>query len=176
MMVIMPWIAPQYPRQDEPFTGGERPVIEGLLDWYRAGILVRCAGLTGAQLARRAVPPSDLSLLGLVRHLTDVERTWFRRRFGGQEIGSRHATPERPDAAFDEADGELAERDLALLAEEQEAARRAAAGLPLDAVFVSERWGPMSLRWCYSHMIAEYAGHCGHADLIRERIDGRTRW
>jgi hypothetical protein len=83
---------------------------------------------------------------------------------------------ERPDAAFEEADGALAARDLERLTAEQEAARRAVAGLPLDAVFVSERWGEMSLRWAYSHMIAEYAGHCGHADLIRERIDGRTGW
>ena len=82
--------------------------------------------------------------------------------------------PERPDAAFEEVDGVLAARDLERLTAEQDSARRAVAGLLLDAVFVSERWGEMSLRWVFSHMIAEYAGHCGRADLIRERIDGRT--
>jgi len=170
----MPWAAPEYSRPDEPFTGGERAMLEGFLHWYRAGLLVRCSGLTGAQLAEPAVPPSGVSLLGLVRHLTDVARTWFRRRFGGERVGSVYSRPDRPDAAFDEADGALAARDLERLTAEQDAAWRAVAGLPLDAVFVSERWGQMSLRWAFSHMIAEYAGHCGHADLIRERIDGRT--
>jgi Protein of unknown function (DUF664) len=172
----MPWTAPEYSRRDEPFTGDERAMLEGFLDWYRAGLLVRCSGLTGAQLAERGVPPSGMSLLGLVRHLTDVERTWFRRRFGGEQVDSVYSRPDRPDAAFDEADGALAARDLERLTAEQEAARRAVARLPLDAVFVSERWGEMWLRWWYSHMIAEYAGHCGHADLLRERIDGRTGW
>lgn len=174
-MVAMPWTAPDYPRRDEPFAGDERATLEGFLDWYRASLLAKCSGLTGAQLTERAAPPSVLSLLGLVRHLTDVERTWFRRRFGGQQIGSVYSRDERPDAAFEELDAALAARDLDRLTVEQDAARRAVAGLPLAAIFVSERWGEMSLRWAYSHMIAEYAGHCGHADLIRERIDGKTR-
>lgn len=170
----MPWTAPDYSRRDEPFTGGERAMLAGFLDWYRAGLLIRCSGLTGPQLAERAVPPSNLSLLGLVRHLTDVERTWFRMRFAGEQIGSRYSRPDRPDAAFEEADGDLAAGDLARLTAEQDAARRAVADLPLEAEFASERWGQMSLRWVFTHMIAEYAGHCGHADLLRERIDGRT--
>jgi hypothetical protein len=124
----------------------------------------------------RAVPPSALSLLGLVRHMTDVERTYFRKRFGGEQIASLYSRPDRPDAAFDEVDQAAAARDLERLIAEQDATRRAVAGLSLDGIFVSERWGEMSLRWLYSHMIAEYAGHAGHADLIRERIDGRTGW
>jgi uncharacterized damage-inducible protein DinB len=175
-MVAMTWIAPDYQGRDEPFVADERTMLEGFLDWYRVGLLSRCSGLTGQQLAERAVPPSNLSLLGLVRHLTDVERDWFRRRFGGEQVGRTYSRRDRPDAAFEEADGALAARDLERLAAEQEAARRAVARLPLDAQFVSERWGDMSLRWAFSHMIAEYAGHCGHADLIRERIDGRTGW
>lgn len=172
----MTWTAPEYPRIDEPFVATERAMLEGFLDWYRASLLARCSGLTGEQLAQRAVPPSSLSLLGLVRHLTDVERTHFRRRFGGQEITSLYSQPGRPDAAFAEADPAQAARDLERLITEQHAARHAVAELSLDAIFVTERFGDMSLRWAYSHMIAEYAGHCGHADLIRERIDGRTRW
>jgi hypothetical protein len=175
-MFAMPCTAPDYPRRDEPFVGGERAILEGFLEWHRASLLARCSGLTGQQLAERAVPPSNLSLLGLVRHLTDVERTWFRRRFGGEQIDPVYSRPERPEAAFGEADGGQAARDLERLATEQEAARRAVAGLPLDAIFASERWGEMSLRWAYSHMIAEYAAHCGHADLLRERIDGKTGW
>ncbi len=171
----MTWTAPEYLRIDEPFVATERAMLAGFLDWYRASLLARCSGLTGEQLAQRAVPPSNLSLLGLVRHLTDVERNHFRRRFGGQEVTSRYARPGRPDAAFEEVDPAQAARDLERLITEQHAARLAVAELPLDAIFVNERFGDMSLRWAYSHMIAEYAGHCGHADLIRERIDGRTR-
>jgi Protein of unknown function (DUF664) len=68
----MPWTVPEYLRRDEPFVGDERAILAGFLDWYRASLLVKCTGLTGAQLAERAVPPSNMSLLGLVRHLTDV--------------------------------------------------------------------------------------------------------
>jgi hypothetical protein len=175
-MVAVSWTAPDYPRPDEPFIAGERAMLGGFLDSYRSSLLARCSGLNGHQLAERAVPPSNLSLLGLIRHLTDVERTWFRVRFGAEQLDSAYARPERPGAAFEDVDGADAARYLERLTAEQEAARRSVARLPLDAVYVSERWGPMSLRWAYSHMIAEYAGHCGHADLIRERIDGRTGW
>jgi hypothetical protein len=172
----MAWTAPQYPRTDEPFVAGERAMLEGFLDWHRASLLIRCSGLTGEELARRSVPPSSLSLLGLVRHLTDVERTYFRRRFGGQQIAGVYCRPDRPDADFDEVDAALAARDLDRLTAEQEAARSAVTGLSLDTIFVNERWGEMSLRWAYSHVIAEYAAHTGQADLIRERIDGKAGW
>jgi uncharacterized damage-inducible protein DinB len=170
------WTAPDYARTDEPFVASERGMLDGFLDWHRASLLVRCSGLTAEQLAERSVPPSPLSLLGLVRHLTDVERSWFRRRFAGQQVASEYSSPDRPDADFLEAEAATAARDLDRLIAEQDAARDAVAGLPLDAIFISERWGEMSLRWAYSHMIAEYAGHCGQADLIRERIDGQTGW
>lgn len=170
----MPWTAPPCPPADEPFGGDERAMLEGFLDWHRAALLHRCAGLTGAQLARRAVPPSTLSLLGLVRHLTDVERTWFRRRFAGEPIDSRYARPDAPDAAFDELDPAQAEAAHAALVAEWAACRRAIAALPLDATYVSARWGPMSLRWAFLHLIREYALHQGHAELLRERIDGAT--
>jgi uncharacterized damage-inducible protein DinB len=170
------WIAPEYPRADEPFTGPERAMLDGFLDWYRAGLLRRCTGLTARQLADRPVPPSNLSLLGIVRHLTDVERTYFRRRWGGEDLAGHYVTPDRPDAAFDEADPQYARRDLDRLVAEQEAARRAVAGLSLETIYVNPRWGEMSLRWALTHMIAEYAAHGGQADLIRERIDGSTGW
>jgi hypothetical protein len=170
------WTAPEYARPDEPFTGPERATLAGFLDHYRASLLMRCSGLTGAQLAARSVPPSTLSLLGIVRHLTDVERAYFRVRWGGAELASHYATADRPDAAFEDVSPADAQRDLERLVSEQDAARRAVADMPLEAVYVSPRWGEMSLRWAMTHLIAEYAAHAGQADLIRERIDGRTGW
>lgn len=166
----MTWTAPRVHRADEPFASAERPMLEGFLDWGRASLLRKCEGLAGEQLATRACPPSGLSLLGLVRHMTNVERSWFRRRFGGQDVAPAYPA----DTDFTGAEAGAAERDWAALITEQQAARDAAAGLSLDDTYVSDKWGTMTLRWLYSHMIAEYAGHNGHADLLRERIDGST--
>ncbi|HEX6026389.1 MAG TPA: DinB family protein [Solirubrobacter sp.] len=170
----MAWKAPEVVRVDEPFVADERAMLQGFLDWGRRTLLMKCAGLTGPQLATRAAPPSNLSLLGLVRHITEVERTWFRRRFGGEELDSPYGRPDLPEAAFEDVDPDRAEGDIARLIAEWEAADRAVAGRSLDHVFVSERWGEMSLRWAYSHMVSEYSRHNGHADILRERIDGRT--
>ena len=117
----------------EPFVAGERATLKGFLEFGRSTLLVKCSGLTGAQLAAQAVPPSRLSLLGFVRHVTEVERTWFRRRFGGDVLGSVYARPDRPDAAFEEVDADQAEHDLARLTAEWTAARRAVATLPAGA-------------------------------------------
>jgi Protein of unknown function (DUF664) len=168
------WTAPTVERVDEPFGADERAMLEGFLEFGRATLLRTCAGLTGEQLAVRACPPSRLSLLGLVRHVTDVERTWLRRRFAGEAVDSVYARPGRPDAAFEEVDPGRAEEDWARLVEEWQAARRAVGPLALDHVHVSERWGPMQLRWALHHLTSEYDRHNGHADLLRERIDGRT--
>lgn len=170
----MSWTSPPVTRTDEPFVADERRMLEGFLDWQRKTLLVKCSGLTGAQLAERACPPSNLSLLGLVRHVTEVERTWFRRRFAGQTVESLYWREDRPDASIEEAAPARAEADLARLSAEWELARQAVAGLSLDAIFVSERWGEMSLRWAYCHLTQEYARHNGHADLLRQSIDGRT--
>ena len=170
----VPWTAPEVTPVDEPFVGDERAMLEGLLDFNRVVLLMRCAGLTGKDLARRSVPPSTLSLLGLVRHLTDVERQWWRRRFAGEAIPRLYATDANPDAAFDDADGEQAQADYARLLIEQQAARDAVADLPLDGTYEHSRYGPMSLRWAYLHMISEYSGHVAHAALLREAIDGVT--
>src|ERR1700677_2461155 len=82
----MTWTAPIVTRDDGPLTGDERPMLQAFLDWHRATLLYKCQGLTGEQLAERAVPPSDLSLLGLIRHMTKVERAWFRQRFAGEPV------------------------------------------------------------------------------------------
>jgi hypothetical protein len=170
----MIWTAPDVVRTDEPFVGDERVMLQGFLDFGRKTLLLKCSGLTGAQLAERATPPSTLSLLGLVRHVTEVERTWFRRRFGGEAVGGLYQRASRPEAAFEDVDPDRAEQDIAALVAEWQAADRAVARLPLDHIFISERWGPMSLRWVYSHMNSEYCRHNGHADMLRERIDGST--
>ena len=170
----MTWTVPPVTRTHEPVTAGERETLDGLLEWHRATLVWKCAGLTGEQLAQRPVPASSLSLLGLIRHLTDTERAWFRRRVGGLAVPDEYGRPEEPDAAFDEATAATAEADMTALTAEQDRCRQVAAGIPLDTTFEHEIWGPLSVRWVYNHLIAEYARHLGHADLLRESIDGVT--
>jgi uncharacterized damage-inducible protein DinB len=168
------WTAPSVARSDESFTAGERDVLESFLEWYRGTLLGKCAGLTAAALAEQAVPPSKLSLIGLVRHMTNVERAWFRRRLNGENVPHVHDGTS-PDPAFDGAAATTAEADYATYLTELAQARAAAAAHGLDDTFLHERDQlQISLRWVYVHMIEEYARHCGHADLIRERIDGVT--
>jgi hypothetical protein len=176
IMMNMTWTAPQPDRPGEPFVADERTMLEGWLDWHRGTLLHKCAGLTGQQLAQASTPPSNLSLLGLVRHMADVERTWFRRRVRGEQVAPLYAHPDgRPGAAFGPLDPDRAEEAFATLTAEWHACRAAVAGIPLEQTFTHERTGDtMSLRWVYVHMIEEYARHNGHADLIRERIDGAT--
>jgi hypothetical protein len=170
----MTWTAPDVARADEPFVASERAMLQGFLDFGRQTLLLKCSGLTGVQLAEKAIPPSTLSLLGLVRHVTDVERTWFRRRFASEAVDNLYQQAGRPEAAFEDVDPDQAEQHIAALVAEWRAADRAVAHLSLDDIFVSDRWGPMSLRWAYSHMNSEYRRHNGHADMLRERIDGST--
>ena len=150
-------------------------MLDGFLDRYRAALLDRCAGLTGEQLVLQPVPPSHRSLLGLIGHVTDVERTWFRRRFLGQDLPPVYVRSDRPDAAFEEVDAREAPVAVETLVREWDLCREGVRGASLEETFVSERWGEMSLRRVYLHMLEEYAQHTGHADLLRERIDGRTR-
>ncbi|MGX7677335.1 DinB family protein [Jatrophihabitans sp. DSM 45814] len=170
----MTWTAPDVTRTDELYAADERTMLEGILERQRTTLLWKCAGLTGDELALRAVPPSNLSLLGLVRHLADAERAWFRRRLHSQDLPEVYARADRPNAAFEEATAEGAEHDFATLAKEWEFAREAAAAAVLTDGFIHEEVGQISLRWIYNHMIEEYARHNGHADLIRECIDGET--
>jgi uncharacterized damage-inducible protein DinB len=148
-------------------------MLQAFLDWHRATLLYKCAGLTGEELARRPISPSDLSLLGLVRHLTKVERVWFRQRFAGEPVDLPFA--DGPEAEFGRTDPARAAADYARLTEEFKLADAAVANASLDDTFTHERTGEvMSLRMIYLHMIEEYARHAGHADLLREQIDGTT--
>ncbi len=171
----MTWTAPQITRADPPPSGDERSSLDSWLDYHRQTLLLKCAGLSAGQLASRSVEPSNLSLLGLVRHMAEVERAWFRRRFAGEQVGYLYCSDERPDADFDDVGSADAEADFATFTHEVELARAAAAGHSLEeTLFHSHRQVEMDLRWVYIHMIEEYARHNGHADLLRERIDGAT--
>jgi uncharacterized damage-inducible protein DinB len=163
------------PRPEPPLRGGERETLLGFLRWQRATFELKCAGLEAEALARRAVEPSTLSLLGLLRHLADVERAWSRRILAGQDGPPIYRTPTDRDAAFT---GAVA--DDAVVADawhqwrrEAEFTDRFAGQAPhLDVVGHEEWRGPVSLRWVLVHLVEEYARHNGHADLLRERIDG----
>jgi len=114
-------------------------------------------------------------LLGLVRHMAEVERAWFRRRIAGEDVGYLYSSEADPDGEFTHVDTADPEQDYAVYLREIELARHAAAGHGLDETFYhSHRAVEMSVRWVYVHMIEEYARHNGHADLLRERIDGAT--
>jgi hypothetical protein len=174
-MTTTTWTAPAVERVRAPRVATEREMLQGWLGFHRGTLLTKCAGLTGAQLKTAAVKPSTLTLLGLVRHMTDVERSWFRIRSAGEPIDDVYYTDENPDADFDDlADADPA-ADLAAYQRECAAADAAMLGRSLDDTFHhADRDIDISLRWVYLHMIEEYARHNGHADLIREAIDGAT--
>ncbi|MFD3524616.1 DinB family protein [Streptomyces sp. NPDC058653] len=162
-------------RFDTRTTGGERAMLGDFLAAQRATLEVKCAGLAGPGLSRRAVPPSTLSLLGLVRHLADVERRWFRAVLAGQDAPLRFSSEAAPDGDFDGAvpDPDVVAAAWAAWREEVAFADRFVAAAPSLDVVGEDGWrGTVSLRWVLVHMIEEYARHNGHADLLRERTDG----
>ncbi|GAA2472564.1 DinB family protein [Winogradskya humida] len=168
------WTAPKIERVAEPFTGDERAMLEGWLDWHRQTLLSKCAGLTAPQLKVASVEPSNLTLLGLVRHMSEVERAWFRQAAAGQDLPDIYCDDTNLDGDFDDVADADAEANFATHLAELDAVRATVADLPLDHEFPNKRRGSISLRWVYLHMIEEYARHNGHADLLRERIDGVT--
>lgn len=171
----MSWTAPQADRVGAPYVADERQMLEGWLEFHRQTLLTKCAGLTADQLKETAAPPSKLSLLGLVRHMTDVERGWFRRRVAGEDVDFQYSSEADPDGEFDHVDAADPEADLAAYRAEIKLASQAAAGHGLDETFYhAHRDVHVSVRWVYVHMVEEYARHNGHADLLRERIDGAT--
>jgi uncharacterized damage-inducible protein DinB len=159
-------------------NASEREMLIGWLEHHRGILIWKCEGLGAEQLRQRAVPPSTLSLLGLVRHMADVERGWFRQVFLGEDVPDLYDRFADEDADFNDVD--QAEPAEAFDAFEREcgASRQIVARAPsLDVLSKrpSERTGqPWSLRWIVTHMIEEYARHNGHADLLRERVDGST--
>jgi uncharacterized damage-inducible protein DinB len=152
----------------------ERSTLEGWLDFHRATLSMKCAGLDDQQAATASVPPSGFTMTGLVQHLAEVERNWFRRILAGEQVPPIYdpqADPQGPDGGFELAAGATLPDALATWHAEIACARQHCAGRALTDTgrFMGQ---DVSLRWIYVHMIEEYARHNGHADLLRERIDG----
>jgi uncharacterized damage-inducible protein DinB len=165
------------PRNDGPSPAGERAVLLDYLTFQRQTLELKCSGLDAAALARRSVEPSTMSLLGLVRHLADVERAWFRQRLAGMDVVRRFSSPEDPDGDFDgaTADDRLVAEAWAAWREEVAFSDEWLAAAPdLEVTGLLPEGGRVTLREVLVHMIEEYARHNGHADLLRERIDGRV--
>jgi uncharacterized damage-inducible protein DinB len=161
-------------RTDVPRTGGERETLRGYLEFHRETLAVKCAGLTDDQLRLRTTP-SPLSLLALVRHMAEVERSWFRRVLDGQDVPLVWSREGDFQAAYDTADAAPEEAFAAWQAEIAIARDIEAAAPSLDVTGVDRPSGDeYSLRRILNHLIQEYARHNGHADLIREGIDGTT--
>ena len=171
------WIDPKDdPREEQSSGTDERSILVDYLRRYRLTMLMKCADLDAEQLSRRSVPPSTMSLLGLVRHMADVERNWFRRVMVGEHAPPLYYTKESPD---DDWDGARADDELVADAWQ---AWRDEVSFAEEYVNRTEDLGTMGshhgeavpLRDILVHMIEEYARHCGHADLLRECIDGRV--
>jgi uncharacterized damage-inducible protein DinB len=171
------WVDPgDDPRETGAVSRGEKAVLAEYLDRYRKTLEMKCDGLDAEQLARRSVPPSTLSLLGLVRHMAAVEHRWFQKALQGSTEPRLYGKEVDRDADFDHAVGDAAVVDEAFatwraqvrLAEEYyDSVADLGATVDLDGEDVE-------IRDIVVHMIEEYARHCGHADLLRECIDGRT--
>ncbi|WP_225839078.1 DinB family protein [Streptomyces sp. NK08204] len=164
-------------RHEPAQTAGERAMLEGWLDYHRQTLAWKCEGLSDEELRTASVPPSELSLMGLVRHMAEVERGWFREVLVGDDAGPIYCTEEDRDGEFHLTEADTWQEAYATWQREIETARHNAARLGLDDLSEgrSRRTDePFSLRWIYTHMIEEYARHNGHADLVRERIDGAT--
>jgi uncharacterized damage-inducible protein DinB len=167
------WTVPTPEPVDGPLTGDDRPILEGFLSWQRTTLLNICAGLTAEQLASRPLASSNLSLLGLIRHLAKVERIWFRQRAAAQDIDGMYDAELGKDADFNDLDPAQAQADVLRLQEEWGQADEAVVGLAFDHAY-DVGGQDFSLRMTYLHVIAEYSRHNGHADLLREAIDGVT--
>ncbi len=165
---------PPADRVDPPYVADERPMLDAWLDFHRATLLWKCDGLSDQQLKTPSAEPSNLTLLGLVRHMAEVERGWFYRFVEGRDADPIYCTDADPDADFDRVAEADPAADFATFRAEVDACRALVADRDLDEVRTMRRGRRISLRWIYVHMIEEYARHNGHADLLRERIDGAT--
>ena len=161
---------------DPPFAVGERETLVTFLDFYRAVLLRKASGLSREQLAE-TLPPSDMTIGGLVKHMALVENNWFVRNWSGVDPGEPWTSVDwdaDPDWDFHSAADDQPEQLLELYTDAIERSRGAIEGC-LDLSATAESRGRViSLRWMLVHMIEEYARHCGHADLLRQSIDGAT--
>ena len=162
-------------RPEPPLIADEREMLRTFLDFHRATLAQKCDGLTDAQLRLQSSPPSTLSLLGLVRHMAEVERTWFRRVINGEDLPNVWSDANDYQTAYDASSSTRAEAFGAWEAEVEHARRIEREAESLDVVGHNARWGEdVSLRLVMMHLMHEYARHNGHADFLREAIDGVT--
>src|SRR6476659_6032638 len=126
------WTAPEVERTDPPYVADERTMLQTWLDFHRNTLLMKCSGLDAEQLATASAPPSNLTLLGLVRHMSEVERSWFRRRMAAHDLPHIYCTEDQPDGDFENVAGADAEADLATFREECNQADAAVASVSLD--------------------------------------------
>ncbi len=156
-------------------TGDELTQMVRWLDYHRATLATKCAGLTEEELRTPSVPPSELTLLGLLRHMAEMERHWFRRIMTGEDLPWIYCDEEDWDRDWHFGEQDTAAEALATWQAETELAVKAAEGRTLDEPAPGRLPGKeLTLRWIYLHMIEEYARHNGHADFLRERLDGDT--
>jgi len=162
-------------RVGPPSTGPEREMLRGFLDYHRATLARKCEGLTDDELRRTSMPPSTLSLLGLVRHMCEVERTWFRKVINGEDITLVWSPDNDYQVAYDASQSTRSQAFAAWQAEVERSRQIEARAQSLDTVVHAERWDEdVSLRLVMLHVLLEYARHNGHADFLREGIDGVT--
>ncbi len=165
--------APEVSRTEPGLELGERQMLEAWLDYHRATLMIKCSGLDADQLTTRSCPPSPMSLLGLVRHLTDVENGWFWI-FSAEGRRPLYSTPDNEDGDFNDLDDTPVDEVFTAYRAQCERSRAAAAPHWLDDTAGRPGGRRYTLRWVFMHLIEEYARHNGHADLLRERIDGAT--
>jgi hypothetical protein len=169
-----PW-ADDGSRPMPPLVGDEREILTAFLDWHRQTFELKCAGVSREQMSERVIPPSRLTLHGLARHLAGVEGWWFHHQFAGEQWSQLYYSDDDPDQDFEHLTGDPAEVFAVWRRECVRSREIVANAASLDETGVHARDGkPVSLRRIMVHMIAEYARHNGHADLLRERIDGAT--
>jgi uncharacterized damage-inducible protein DinB len=162
-------------RPEPPLTGNERDTLRAFLDFHRATLALKCEGLSDDDLRRRSMPPSTLTLLGLVRHMAEVERTWFRKVVNGEDITNVWSAENDYQVAYDATGATRESAFTAWQAEVEHARRIERAAESLDVVVYQPRWEQhVSLRLVMHHMCNEYARHNGHADFLREGVDGVT--
>jgi hypothetical protein len=158
-----------------PQVADERTSLAAYLDYHRDTLALKCAGLTDVELWTRAVPPSTLSLLGLVRHMTEVERGWFGRRIARRDLPPLYfSDPDNPDGDFLDLESPDVATVFAVWRDTCAESRDIVANASLETLGKRNDGSDVTLRWIMMHMLEEYARHNGHADLLRERIDGAT--
>ena len=159
-----------------PMVGDEREILTAYLDWHRETFALKCAGVPPERLREKGIPPSTMSLHGLLRHLAGVERWWFAIQFAGEDVPMLFYSDDDPNQDFEFGDEGDPAADMEVWRAECDRSRQiVAAAESLEQTGTRASTGdPVSLRRILVSMIAEYARHDGHADLLRERIDGAT--